>query len=115
MGTLLIIFKGIVIFEPWVGVGFGEGIVHWHYTTVKKKYTSFNCYFELTKKGLKYFQHFDFKRIENKLNKYLQLRYITFCMIFWEELKLVEFYIALYIVFDVLTHQLYMYICHQSL
>lgn len=37
MGTLLIIFKGIVIFEPWVGVGFGEGIVHWHYTTVKKK------------------------------------------------------------------------------
>lgn len=37
MGTLLIIFKGIVIFEPWVGVaGFGEGIVHWHYTTVKK-------------------------------------------------------------------------------
>lgn len=58
MGTLLIIFKGIVIFEPWVGVaGFGEGIVHWHYT-VKKKYTSFNCYFKLTKKGLKYFPNF---------------------------------------------------------
>lgn len=58
MGTLLIIFKGIVIFEPWVGVGFGEGIVHWHYTTVKIKYTSFNCYFKLTKKGLKYFPNF---------------------------------------------------------
>lgn len=55
MGTLLIIFKGIVIFEPWVGVGFGEGIVHWHYTTVKKKYTSFNCYFKLTKKGFSTF------------------------------------------------------------
>lgn len=58
MGTLLIIFKGIVIFEPWVGVGFGEEIVHWHYTTVKKKYTSFNCYFKLTKIGLKYFPNF---------------------------------------------------------
>lgn len=59
MGILLIIFKGIVIFEFWVGVGFGEGIVYWYYIIVKKnKYISFNCYFKLIKKGLKYFFNF---------------------------------------------------------
>lgn len=41
MGILLIIFKGIVIFEFWVVVGFGEGIVYWYYIIVKKKIYKF--------------------------------------------------------------------------
>lgn len=41
MGTLLIIFKGIVIFEPWVGVGFGEGISALALYNCKKKIYKF--------------------------------------------------------------------------